>query len=75
MQCNEQMTHFDLCGWVLFPGSSNVHGEFDVRHDWQGWPSSHLILRRLSPSVSPDAAFPHCAAFCSPTPITRSKVA
>ncbi len=26
-------THLDLCGCVLFPGSSNVHAEFDVRHD------------------------------------------
>ena len=40
-------TYFDLCGWVLFPGSSKVHAELDVRHDWHGWPSSHLILRRL----------------------------
>lgn len=40
-------TYLDLCGWDLFPGSSNVHGEFEVRHDWQGWPSSHFILLRL----------------------------
>lgn len=26
-------THFDLCGCVLFPGSSNVQGEFAVKHD------------------------------------------
>jgi hypothetical protein len=24
-------THFDLCGCVLFPGSSNVHAELAVR--------------------------------------------
>lgn len=41
------MTHFDLCGCVLFPGSSNVQAEFADRHAWQGCPSSHLILRRL----------------------------
>jgi len=40
------MTHFDLCGCVRLPGSSNVHDELDVRHDWHGCPSSHLILRR-----------------------------
>ena len=40
-------TYFDLCGWVLFPGSSNVHAELDVKHDWHGCPSSHFILLRL----------------------------
>jgi hypothetical protein len=38
---------FDLWGCVRFPGSSKVHGEFAVKHAWQGCPSSHLIrLRR-----------------------------
>ena len=40
-------THLDLCGCVRFPGSSKVHAELDVRQDWQGWPSSHLMRRRL----------------------------
>ena len=44
---NMERTHFDLCGWVLFPGSSKVHAELELRHDWQGWPSSHLMRRRL----------------------------
>ena len=52
------MTYFDLCGCVLFPGSSNVHAEFDVRHDWHGCPSSHLIRRRL----------------CSPAPSARVRI-
>ena len=43
----QTLTYFDLCGCVLFPGSSNVHAEYDVRHDWHGCPSSHLIRRRL----------------------------
>ena len=41
-------THLDLCGCVRLPGSSKVQAEFDVRHDWHGWPSSHLIRRRLN---------------------------
>ena len=40
-------TYLDLWGCVRLPGSSKVHAELEVRHDWHGWPSSHLIRRRL----------------------------
>lgn len=66
------MTHFDLCGWVLFPGSSNVHAEFDVRHDWHGCPSSHLIRRRLCPAPSTISARSRpTGRVCSPTTVAR----
>ena len=63
-------THLDLCGCVLFPGSSKVHAEFEVRHDWQGCPSSHLIRLRLESCLSGDAGSLDLQD--SPAPVTSS---
>ena len=65
------MTYFDLCGCVLFPGSSNVHAEFDVRHDWHGCPSSHLIRRRLCAPQHRQHGFAYRGRVCSPTTVAR----
>ena len=55
MRSSRVVARFDLCGWVRFPGSSKVQAAEAARQDWQGWPSSHLILLRRQRSHARDS--------------------